>query len=237
MNTKLYRKDNSFIRVLAENDCNLLVMDCINKTMPKWINEPLNSFTECVEDDLRAFLGICFDDMENLNPKSKKTMYERYTIISGVITLIQDNYLRNKAIDTIAKEQNISKQTIRKYLCMYLSYMDIRALAPDDCSRKKELSSDEKNIRYALNKFFYNKNKNTLKYAYRMMLKEKYCDNDGKLIEEYPSFYQFRYFYRKNKNLQTYYISRDGLKSYQKDNRPLLGEGVQDYAPCVGTSI
>ena len=87
MNTKLYRKDNSFIRVLAENDCNLLVMDCINKTMPKWINEPLNSFTECVEDDLRAFLGICFDDMENLNPKSKKTMYERYTIISGVITL------------------------------------------------------------------------------------------------------------------------------------------------------
>ena len=57
------------------------------------------------------------------------------------------------------------------------------------------------------------------------MLKEKYTIND-KLQESHPSFYQFRYFYRKTKKLQTYYISRNGIKDYQKNHRPLLGNGI-----------
>ena len=73
--------------------------------------------------------------------------------------------------------------------------------------------------------------------SYTMMLKEKYCDSLGILAEEYPSFYQFRYFYRKTKNLQDFFISRDGLKNYQRNNRPLTGEGVQEFAPAVGTGM
>ena len=73
--------------------------------------------------------------------------------------------------------------------------------------------------------------------AYTMMLKEKYCDSLGVLTKEYPSFYQFRYFYRKTRNLQNFYISRDGLKNYQRNNRPLVGEGVQEFAPAVGTGM
>ena len=69
--------------------------------------------------------------------------------------------------------------------------------------------------------------KQSLMTAYTMMLKEKYCDALGVLAEEYPSYYQFRYFYRKTRNLQNFYISRDGLKNYQRNNRPLTGEGVQ----------
>lgn len=69
------------------------------------------------------------------------------------------------------------------------------------------------------------------------MLKEKYCDGEGVLLPHYPSFYQFRYYYRKHKKLQNYYISRDGLKSYQRDNRPLLGDGIQEFAPAVGTEM
>jgi len=59
----------------------------------------------------------------------------------------------------------------------------------------------------------------------------------GVLAEEYPSFYQFRYFYRKTRNLQNFYISRDGLKNYQRNNRPLTGEGVQEFAPAVGVGM
>ena len=67
-----------------------------------------------------------------------------------------------------------------------------------------------------------------------MMLKEKYCDQHGQLLEQYPSFDQFRYFYRKTKKMQQYYISRDGIKDYQRNSRPLLGDGVQQFAPAVG---
>ncbi len=67
-----------------------------------------------------------------------------------------------------------------------------------------------------------------------MLLSAKYTDVEGKLFPEYPSFYQFRYFYRKTKDIRKYYISRDGIKSYERNDRPLLGDGVQEYAPFPG---
>lgn len=69
------------------------------------------------------------------------------------------------------------------------------------------------------------------------MLKEKYCDTNGKLLDKYPSIYQFRYFYRKHKSLQNFYISRNGLTNYQRNNRPLLGDGVREFAPNVGVGM
>jgi transposase InsO family protein len=69
------------------------------------------------------------------------------------------------------------------------------------------------------------------------MLKAKYCDREGRLVDFYPSFYQFRYFYRKTKKLQTYYIARNGLKNYQRNNRPLTGDGVQSFASAPGVGM
>ena len=70
-----------------------------------------------------------------------------------------------------------------------------------------------------------------------MMLKEKYCNAEGELTEDYPTFNQFRYFYRKTRKLENFYIKRDGIKDYQRNNRPLVGNGVQAYAPCIGTAM
>lgn len=50
-------------------------------------------------------------------------------------------------------------------------------------------------------------------------------------------FYQFRYFYRKTRNEQTYLISRKGLTDYQRNYRPLLGEGVAEFANHVGVAM
>ena len=36
---------------------------------------------------------------------------------------------------------------------------------------------------------------------------------------------------------QNYYISRNGLKDYQKNHRPLLGDGIQEFAPHVGVGM
>ena len=135
------------------------------------------------------------------------------------------------------QEKGISRQTICHYLWLYLVYQNIAALAPPNAAAERPLTEDEKNIRWALNTFFYTQSKNSLNTAYTLMLKEKYCDGEGVLLPHYPSFYQFRYYYRKHKKLQNYYISRDGLKSYQRDNRPLLGDGIQEFAPAVGTGM
>ena len=120
---------------------------------------------------------------------------------------------------------------------MYLVHQDIAALAPKQKSQERQLTQDEKNIRWALNKYFYTRQKNSLNTAYTWMLKEKYCDSAGKLLEKYPSIHQFRYFYRKHRKLQTYYISREGLKKYQRDYRPLLGDGVREFAPAIGVGM
>ena len=37
--------------------------------------------------------------------------------------------------------------------------------------------------------------------------------------------------------MQAFYISRDGLSNYQRNKRPLLGDGVQEFAPAVGTGL
>ena len=110
-------------------------------------------------------------------------------------------------------------------------------LLPKVCKKDNVLTVDEKNMKWALNKFFYSKDRQSLKSTYTIMLKEKYCDSYGVLFDTYPSFYQFRYFYRKTKNMQTYYISRDGLSNYQRNKRPLLGDGIQEFAPVVGTGM
>ena len=56
-------------------------------------------------------------------------------------------------------------------------------------------------------------------------------------MKGHPSFYQFRYFYRKTRSEQNYLISRKGLTNYQRNYRPLLGEGTSGYAQNVGVAM
>lgn len=191
----------------------------------------------CTDNELFEATGFTSVDIDTLDADQRKVMYERYTMITPILPFIADEKMRSKQICSIAEEHEVSKQTIRNYLCLYLSYLDVTVLAPKKRKEGRELTQDEKNIRWALNKFFYTTKKQSLMTAYTMMLKEKYCDAMGVLAEEYPSFYQFRYFYRKTRKMQNYYISRDGLKNYQRNNRPLTGEGVQEFAPAVGVGM
>jgi hypothetical protein len=48
---------------------------------------------------------------------------------------------------------------------------------------------------------------------------------------------QFRYFEQKYRKQENYLISRNGLKNYQRNDRPLLGEGVQEHAPYIGVGM
>ena len=229
----LLKNENQIIRVLKSHGDKALVIDCIKRTMPRWVDgNSLSNFDDCGEDEMFERTDYPFG--RELTPKEERIAQERFTMIAGVLPYIGNEQKRSQMIDFLSEHQ--SKQTIRKYLCLYLVYQDIDALAPPPRT-EKELSQDEKNMRWALNKFFYTKNKNSLMTAYTLMLKEKYCDQQGQLMAAYPTFDQFRYFYRKTKKMQQYYISRDGIKDYQRNNRPLLGDGVQQFAPAVGVGM
>lgn len=235
---ELLQWNNTIIRILSIGDTRVLVIDCVKRTMPQWINsDALTECKPCEKSKLEMQTEIELDDFENMNMQERRIAHERYTMIAGVLPFVADESLRSLIIDKIADERKVSKQTVRRYLCLYLAFDDMSVLCSKRKIHKKPLTEDEKNIRWALNKFFYTSRKNSLQTAYTLMLKEKYCDKNGVLLPTYPTIHQFRYFYRKNRKMQTYYISRNGLKDYQKNHRPLLGDGVQQFAPNVGVGM
>lgn len=218
-------------RILEVGKDKIFVIDCMKKTMPIW--KDTNEFEnyEAIE------VKVTKDNLEDLDSKSKSIAYQRFTMISPIIAHISDESYRSVIIEDVAKEYGISKQSVRSYLCTYLSSGSIRSLAPKLREWDRPLSKDEKNYRKSLNKWYYTTKKRTLKNTYNLMLQHYYCDAEGKLLEEYPSFYQFRYFFRKYNKKENEYISRNGLAFYQRNQRPLVGDGIQSYAQNIGMGM
>ena len=227
----LVKKADDIFRIIKIKEDTVFAIDCKNSRMPKWVDKKFFiDFTVYPEE---AFIK----EEKELSPKQKEIAHKRYTMISHILPFADDKMLRERTIKALASYEKISTQTIKKYLCKYLVYQSIEALSDMPYNSPKLLSDYEKNIRWSLNKYYYSGLKYTLKRSYEVMIKERYCDENGVLFEKHPSFHQYRYYYRKHKNLQTFYISRNGIKDYQKNHRPLLGNGIQDFAPTVGTGM
>ena len=148
----LLRSGDNIIRVLEVRGDWVLVTDCIKRTMPVWVG------------------------MDDLDAGQRKAMYRRYTMIAPILPFVADDGMRSRLICSVAEEHRVSKQTVRSYLCLYMAYMDVAALAPKRREDEQVLTQDEKCMRWALNKFFYTTKKQSLMTAYTMMLKERYCD-------------------------------------------------------------
>lgn len=233
---RLIKFNNTIYRILAIGDDEVLLIDCIKRNMPKWwpLNE-IGIYSEGTEEELLKMANTVLEDIEEVDAEARSIAYQRYTIVASILPFIENDTARTEAIKKVAEDNNICKQTVRNYLCLYLAFQSVSALAPESRgSYQKELTSDEKVFRWAINKFYFTGHKNSLKTCYTYMLKEKYCDSEGKLIKEYPSFNQFRYYFSKYKKLQTLYISRNGMKDYQRNHRPLLGDRITEYASHVG---
>lgn len=222
------RKGEKRIRVLVVRVGFCFCIDCSCDYMPAWI--PADRLLGCTIDTAPVL------DME-MTLRQKQVAHERYTMIAPMLALLTDDRERSMLMNCISEKWKVSKQTLRRYLCRYLVYQDIAALAPVVREKQKELTKDQKNMRWALNRYYYTPKKSSLTDVYVRLLREKYCDVEGNLPSEYPSLRQFRYFEQKHRKQENYLISRNGLKNYQRNDRPLLGEGVQEYAPYVGVGL
>lgn len=231
----LFRLNDTIYRVIEIGVGRVLVIDCIQLTMPIWM--PLRDYPTITFEELLSVTHKVIPPIEELNQEQMKVMHQRFTMIAPLISLIAHDELRNVALSDMAERHNLTKQTIRKYLCLYLAYPNITVLAPIKKEPIKELSTDEKNFRWALNKYYYTRYKHSLRTTYLYLLRDKYSDANGELVQPHPTFRQFQYYYSKHKNLQTQYISRDGLTNYQRNHRPLLGEGVREFAPHIGVGM
>ncbi len=234
----LLEYNENVYRVVSINEDKVLVIDCINLTMPRWIDlSDWQDYSPCSEEKLLSITDRRFPKIEELNQEQMKVMHNRFTLIAPILSYITDEPMKNRLIADTAERHKVSKQTVRRYLCLYLAFPNITILAPTNKEERKELTTHEKNFRWALNKYYYTRYKNSLRTTYLYMLRDKYTNENGELIQPHPTFRQFQYYYSKHKSLQTYYISRDGLSNYQRNHRPLLGEGVRDFAPNVGVGM
>lgn len=233
----LWKSGEQIYRILEVKEDTVFVIDCVKRTMPKWMGkDTISDCIECIEKELILSTGIEIPDEETMNTEDRRFIREHFTLIAPILPFVSDEKKRAYIINEISIEKNISKQTIRNYLCLYLVYQNEAVFCPKQ-KEEKELTEDEKNMRWGLNKFFYNHNKNSLTTAYTLLLQAKYCDESGKVLPEHPSINQFRYFEKKYRKRQNYYISRNGLKDYQKNYRPLLGDGIQEFASHVGVGM
>ena len=232
---QLLRHDDRIIRVLTV-DTDVLTIDCLKRTMPLWMPaEELQDWEPCEESNLPSLdAPIC--DMENMTPEQRKVMHERYTLIAPVLPFIHKEAQRSAMIAQMAELNNVSKQTIRKYLCLYLTYQRMEVLGPPAQQKEREFTIDQKNFRWTINKFYYSQRKHSLPTAYNLMLQHKYTDAAGQLVPGYPPFHRFKYFYQRHRKEQTALISREGKTNYQRNSRPLLGT-IQDFAPSIGTAM
>lgn len=190
--------DDTIYRILAVDKDNYLVLNCNTKNMPAWRLE-VELFDGVIINREEAFEILEIELIEEeLTGTAFKQAHARYTMIAGVLAFMNDDSLRNRAIAMAVDTYGISRRTLTTYLCNYLVTDNISSLVPKQRRNKRPLTDDEKIMRWALNKFYYTRHKNTIADCYVMMLKEKYTDDNGKLKDEHPSINQFRYFFNRH---------------------------------------
>lgn len=144
----LLKKNDTIIRVLDIKEESVLIIDCLKRTMPKWVTTAaLSDYMNCSEADLLNDTDMVLLEVDMLDADSRRFIHEHFTLIAGILPFVGDKKMRNHLIDYLSGQKGICKRTIGNYLCLYLVYQDISALAPKQKAEDKPLTKDEKNMR------------------------------------------------------------------------------------------
>lgn len=211
----LQASDGSQLRIILYAEPQSYVVDCQRFRMPSLVrNADLAAMQTVSADQYAAFV---LDD--DLSPRQRAQRDKRFSLLDGLLCsqAITDKAYRSRTAQEQATLAGVTRRTVLLYLWRYWVSQNKNALLTSSCTEHNSdhtctLSVDEKNIRWALNKFYYTPQKQTLTTAYKMMLQARYCDAYGKLLPQYPSFWQFRYYFRCHRDPINETISRQGIK-------------------------
>ena len=230
----LAAENGEHVRVLLCGEEQSYVVSCQHFRMPYPVASELLAELQPVPAE--AYSVFVLD--EDITNRQREGRNRKLDLIAPLLedACIYDKSHRNEIVRQIAAEHNIARRTVLQYLWRYWVYQSKNALLPAErpAPEQHELTTDEKAIRWALNKYYYTPQRQSLQTAYKMMLRAKYCDAKGRLQPEYPSFWRFRYFFRQHRDPISESISREGIKAYQRNHRPFTG-AVSDYAGTIGT--
>lgn len=104
----LVKTKDGIFRILTVDEERMLAINCGKKTMPKYINVDYFKDAEIMEG-----FPTDFPTMNDLSPADRKIAQERHTMISGVVSVVDDLQRRNLMIEYAAKQFYVSKQSIR----------------------------------------------------------------------------------------------------------------------------
>lgn len=83
----LIKTSDSIYRVLSVSGDKVLAVDCLHKAMPAY--SELNG-TQISENDLLVVTNMKLRSFEDLTPNERKVAIERYTIIAGILTVLDE---------------------------------------------------------------------------------------------------------------------------------------------------
>lgn len=215
--------DDKVYKVVAESDDAIWVIDYDNPCAPKMVKQ----------DGLVNLEEIPVPDDYMQESVVSRAIYDtakkRLGILSAILSdnaYITNAALRQRAIAKIAQDARVSQKTLKRWYYSYLAYGE-RGLCPASKIKKSETlpQEHEKKIASALSKYYYSPKKRSLKTTYEMMLLKYYRNEQRIIVPDHPTYGQFLYYYRKNRDVVRKLISREGIGEYQKNARPLLGKG------------
>ena len=226
-------ENGEHIRILLCSEEQCYAVSCQHFRMPFLLSAHELKGMKSISDEEYTIFTI--DD--DISAAQRCERDRRFALIKPLLdnACIYDKPHRNEIVNQIVGEHDVSRRTILQYLWKYWVYQSKNILLPTGrmSVKSRELTADEKTIRWALNKYYYTPQKQSLQTAYKMMLRAKFCDAHGTLKAEYPTFWQFRYFFRQHRDPISETISRQGLKAYQRNHRPFTGS-ICDYAHTIG---
>ena len=226
-------ENGEHIRILLCSEEQCYAVSCQHFRMPFLLSAHELKGMKSISDEEYTIFTI--DD--DISAAQRCERDRRFALIKPLLdnACIYDKPHRNEIVNQIVGEHGVSRRTVLQYLWKYWVYKSKNILLPTGrtSAKARELTADEKAIRWALNKYYYTPQKQSLQTAYKMMLRAKFCDAHGTLKAEYPTFWQFRYFFRQHRDPISETISRQGLKAYQRNHRPFTGS-ICDYAHTIG---
>ena len=174
-NDLLKTSNGDHLRILLYGEEQSYVVNCQRCKMPFSVSTPSLLQMERLPPDMYRLFALD----EDISDRQRQQRDHRAALISPLMVeeCIYDKSLRNSLLRNIASDSSVTRKTILRYLWLYWVYQSKNALLPAERPTPElhELTADEKAIRWALNKFYYTPQRQSLQTAYKMMLRAKYC--------------------------------------------------------------